>query len=86
MANFSAAEARQHFGEILDRATFKNERTVLTRRGRPVAAIVPIGDLQALEAAEDEADNAEANRRLQLLEEGEEALIPWEKVKTQQGL
>ena len=36
-----AEAARKHLPDILDRAA-KGESTVVTRRGRPVAAVVPI--------------------------------------------
>ncbi|MBY8850386.1 type II toxin-antitoxin system Phd/YefM family antitoxin [Saccharothrix sp. MB29] len=40
------------------------ERAVLTRHGRPVAAVVSIEDLRRIEAAEDEADLAAAREAL----------------------
>ena len=43
------------------RAEVDRELVILTREGRPVAAVVPIADLRALEAiesAEDERDSA----------------------------
>jgi len=33
-----------------------NERVLVTRRGRPIAAIVPIEQVEALERMEDEFD------------------------------
>jgi len=42
MSKATGAEAaRKHLPDILDRAA-KGETTVVTRRGRPVAAVVPI--------------------------------------------
>ncbi|EWC60373.1 hypothetical protein UO65_4328 [Actinokineospora spheciospongiae] len=41
-----------------------HERTILTRHGRPVAAVVSIEDLRRLEVAEDEADLAAAQEAL----------------------
>jgi antitoxin (DNA-binding transcriptional repressor) of toxin-antitoxin stability system len=46
------------FAEAVARAERDKDRAVLTRDGRPVAAMVPIEDLAALEAAEDAADAA----------------------------
>lgn len=45
------AEAAAH-------AEYDKDRVVLTRDGKPVAAVVPIEDLEALEAADDAADEA----------------------------
>ncbi len=48
------------FVEAVARAEAGNERVILTRAGRPVAALVPIADLEAIEDAEDAAAAAEA--------------------------
>lgn len=53
-------EARDQLGEQVDRATYSDERIVLTRHGRAVAALVPIAALRDLEDAEDAADRAAA--------------------------
>jgi antitoxin (DNA-binding transcriptional repressor) of toxin-antitoxin stability system len=50
------------FAEGLARAERGKGRTLLTRDGRAVAALVPIEDVQALEAIEDSRD-AEAVRQ-----------------------
>jgi prevent-host-death family protein len=41
-----AEAARKHLPDILDRAS-KGETTVVTRRGRPVAVVGPIGAIAA---------------------------------------
>ena len=38
----SCAEAQKHFEDLLERAVKQKERVLLTRRGKPVAAVVPI--------------------------------------------
>lgn len=58
------SEARDHLGEIVSRAEHAHERTVLTRHGRPVAAVISLEDLRELEAAEDDADLAAARAAL----------------------
>jgi prevent-host-death family protein len=45
------------FAEALARAEHDKARTVVTREGRPVAALVPIEDADRLDALEDEADS-----------------------------
>jgi prevent-host-death family protein len=60
----SAVAARDNFAELMNRAAFGKERVVLARRGKPLAAIVPIEDVKALEALEDERDVLEARKRL----------------------
>lgn len=51
MPTVSAREANQHFSKILDAAS-RGEEVTITRRGKPVAKLVPI------EVAEDPAEAA----------------------------
>ncbi|MDQ3763869.1 MAG: type II toxin-antitoxin system Phd/YefM family antitoxin [Actinomycetota bacterium] len=64
MSELSISKARDHLGEIVSRAEHAHERTVLTRHGKAVAAVISIDDLRELEAAEDEADLAAAREAL----------------------
>lgn len=54
-AEMQAEQARKDFSDCLERAGFGNERIVVTRFGRPLAALVSISDLNRLEEQEDEA-------------------------------
>ena len=56
MANISTAEARNDFAGVINRASFGKERFVLTRRGKKLAAIIPVEDLELLEELEDRMD------------------------------
>ena len=47
MLRKGAEEARSHLPELLDAAE-KGETTVITRHGRPVAALVPVAGQRAL--------------------------------------
>ena len=49
MTSLSSAELRAHLAEVLDRVALGKERVLLTRRGRRVAAVVPVEELEALE-------------------------------------
>lgn len=62
MAEITVTDARDQLGDLVSRTEYRDERIVLTRHGRPVAALVPIELLRDLEAAED-ADDLEAARR-----------------------
>jgi prevent-host-death family protein len=80
----SVSEARETFAELVNRAAYGHERVRVVRRGRPVAAIVPIGDLELLERLEDEVDLLAAR---DALADPENAVpIPWEQVKSELGL
>jgi prevent-host-death family protein len=82
----SCAEAREHFEDLLDRAVKQKERVLLTRRGKPVAALVPISDVQFLEAIEGALEAEEYRRAKEEFEHSGEAAIPWEKIKTELSL
>lgn len=58
------ARARDNFAELLNRAAYGKERVILSRRGKALAAIVPIQDIEAMEAFEDEVDSALIRQRL----------------------
>lgn len=81
MSKVSTVEARDQLSTIINRAAFGKERVVLTRRGKELAAVVPIEDVKLLEELEDRLD-LEAAR--EALKEG--GTIPWEKVKAELGL
>ncbi|MGD0929490.1 MAG: type II toxin-antitoxin system Phd/YefM family antitoxin [Candidatus Korobacteraceae bacterium] len=76
----TTSTARSQFADIISRAEYAGERTVVHRRKKPVAAIVPIEDLELIERYEDELD-------LRLIRKArKEKTIPWEKVKKELGL
>jgi prevent-host-death family protein len=54
--HISVSEARESFADLVNRAAYRQERILIARRGKPVAAIVPMEDIEALEQFEDEMD------------------------------
>jgi prevent-host-death family protein len=60
MATVSTVLARNEFSTILNRAAFGKERVILARRGKAIAAVVPMEDVELLRALEDRADLADA--------------------------
>jgi len=46
----STVEVKAHLSQWLNRVAFNNERLVVLRRGKPVAALVSVDDLRRLEA------------------------------------
>ena len=75
----SVSEAREEFAELVNRVAYGHERVRVARRGRELAALVPIEDLDLLEALEDELDLAAAREALADL--ANERPIPWETVR-----
>ncbi|MGH6984512.1 MAG: type II toxin-antitoxin system Phd/YefM family antitoxin [Stellaceae bacterium] len=57
------AAARDNFAEMVNRAAYGGERVLVSRRGKPLAAIVPLTDVEAMEAFEDELDSAIIRKR-----------------------
>jgi prevent-host-death family protein len=76
----TSTNARASFSDIVNRAAYSKERVVVHRRKKPVAAVVPLEDLELLERIEDRIDLEEARKRVN------EPTIPWSKLKRQLGL
>ena len=81
MSKVSTVEARDQLSTIINRVAFGKERVVLTRRGKELAAVVPIEDVRLLEELEDRLDLEAAREALK-----EEGTISWEEVKAELGL
>jgi len=45
----STLDVRKRLGEILDRVALRNDRFVIERKGKALAAIVPVATLEKLE-------------------------------------
>ncbi|MEZ4650829.1 MAG: type II toxin-antitoxin system Phd/YefM family antitoxin [Candidatus Eisenbacteria bacterium] len=56
MVRFSVTEARDKLSELCNRVSYQGERIVLDRRGKAVAVLISLEDLEVLERAEDAAD------------------------------
>lgn len=84
MTPLSVTEARSHFADILNRVGYGGERIILQKHDKKLAAIIPVEDLELLEAIEDKIDIMEAEAAL-AEDEGKEA-IPWKEVKKELGL
>ncbi len=60
----STADARKNFADIVNKVAYGNELIILTRRGRDVAALVSIDELELLQKIEDHIDIEDAKRAL----------------------
>jgi len=65
MNTVSVSAARSKFQELLNRVGFGQERILVERRGKPIAAIISVEDLKRLEAIEDALDAAELRRAVE---------------------
>jgi prevent-host-death family protein len=76
----ASSAARNQFSDLVNRAAYGGERVILHRRKKPVAAVVPLSDLELLEHLEDRIDLEDARRRLK------EPTVPWTRIKRDLGL
>jgi prevent-host-death family protein len=56
----TAADAKEKFTELLNHVAIHKQRVIVTRRGKDVAALIPIEDLQFLTTIQDKNDLREA--------------------------
>ncbi|MCX5674096.1 MAG: type II toxin-antitoxin system Phd/YefM family antitoxin [Planctomycetota bacterium] len=82
MTEIAVADVRKNLSDAVNRVAYGKERLILKRRGKGVAALVPIEDLEAIEAMEDKIDVALARKALK--EKGKP--VPLETLKKQLGL
>lgn len=86
MTQMTASKARESFSDTVNRVAYRGERIVLQRRGKSIAALVPVADFERLEQLseeeEDRLDNAAAEAALR--EKGRN--VPWATVKKRAGL
>jgi prevent-host-death family protein len=54
--NANVVDVRNTFSEYLNLASYQGQRIVIERRGKPVAALISMDDLELLNALEDQAD------------------------------
>jgi len=86
MTRLTVSKAREDLAEMLNRVAYGGERVVLERRGKNVAALIPMEDLEVLELLEDKLDLEAAKRALAQAKAKGEKPIPWKTVKKNPGL
>ncbi len=84
----TVSEARNNFSELVNRAAFGKEVTLVHRgrNQRAVVAIVPAELIEAYEALIDQEDGRIAMERLADIEAGRTTARPWDEVKRRLGL
>jgi len=89
MTTVTSEELRDGLGELINRVKYHQERMKVTRRGKPVMALVPLEDLEfmekVLDALEDEYDLPIVKKRLEEYRRTGKG-IPWEQIKAKYGL
>jgi len=70
-----ASEARQQFAGVLNEVSREKTRIIVEKGGSPVAAIVPVHDLERLERIETKAEEALARMRAAFSHLSEEQIV-----------
>lgn len=86
MVRLTVTKAREDLAEMVNRVAYGHERIVLERRGKNLAALVPIEDLDLLEMFEDKIDLEAAKRAIAQAKAKGEKPVPWKTVKKNLGL
>ena len=81
MTRLTASKAQEEFADTLDRVVREGERVVVRKGKRDVAAIVPVEDLELIEAIEDHLDYKAAREAVAEAEAKGEKPIPLEEAR-----
>ena len=70
MTRLNVSKAREEFPELVNRAAYGKERTIVSRRGKDMAAVIPMDDLRLLERlAREEMDRLDLKNARAALKE-----------------
>ena len=87
MDRVSTSEARKGFAEIINRVAYGKEPVVIGRRGKELAAVIPMAALRFLQRALDEwEDRQDVEDALRVEADTRDESVPWEQVKRELGL
>lgn len=84
MHHVPAKQARADFTHIVDDVAFRGERYVITRNGRDLVAMVPISDLETLQALDDQKDCEAALRAEKYI--STHGTEDWEEIEKRLGI
>ena len=57
MRRVSTSEARKELAELINRVAYAQDRVLIGRRGKELAALIPIADLRLLERLADDLED-----------------------------
>ena len=81
MARSATQKRPETFSHSLTRVVTKRERVVVHRRGKAVAALIPLEDLALLEELEDQQDIEDYRAAKEEWERDGRKTVPWAKIK-----
>jgi len=80
----TTSEAQDQFSELINQVVHNKDHVILTRRGKEIAAIIPLEDLALLQSLQSKNDLQQALDALK--EAREKGSISLEKVKDEIGV
>jgi prevent-host-death family protein len=83
VTKLDVTKARQAFAETVNQVAYKGERVLIQKHGKPVAALVPVADLELIEWLEDQIDVEEARR---IMADAADRIVAWKEAKARLGL
>ena len=84
MIKVEATAARNGFSDLLSKVQYGADRVLIERRGKDVAALIPVEDLRLLELIEDAIDVDAARKAL--ADPKNKVRVPLDRVKKRLGL
>ena len=85
MPSISVANAKAHFSEIIAKSAYGRARFIITRRDKPVAAIVSLDDLKIIEQHQEHQGLATIASAWPGFEEVTKAIVDLDELRRQGG-
>jgi prevent-host-death family protein len=85
MLTVSVAKLKSHLSEIIAKSSYNKEKFIITRRNKPVAALVSIDDLQIIEQYQQRKGLADVVGKWQDFEEVSEHIDDIASIRTSGG-
>lgn len=85
MPRVSVVEAKSHLSELLAKSAYNNEKFIITRRNKPLAALVSLDDLRKIEQHEERKGLAAISGKWRNFEELSEFIDDLESLRTNGG-
>lgn len=83
VSTITTAEAQEKFSDLVNQVAHNKEQIILTRRGKEIAALIPLEDFHKLTGIQDKGDLQEAMEALK--QAREQGTISIEQVKEELG-
>ena len=86
MESIAIGEIKSHLSEYIARSSYNHDRFIITKRNKPVAALVNIDDLQVIEQCSERAGLAAVIGKWENFNEVEDAIGSIRELRKKEGL